>query len=341
MDKPDRNGTIKIQLSGKGQKQKEKQKKKKQPEETPAESKAAQNDMDKKTVPAAEESEFDWILPEQSGSKTDKPLVITTFKDKVEESSVFGAGLKDKAKNSLWNKGAGRLVLSIAVAIAIGIGFTYTVLFLTTQEDGTLPAAVSETVDSAPQKEEPAAAVDEAGKIQPLDVTIVQGGVFSSEEAAVEQSELFNAGGTTAEVIGQDGKFYILFAVSDTIEHAKRLSVEFREAGTDAFWKEMQIGGGIKGLSKADQLALKKAYALYGKTAAALTAMRFNDSADIETVRKEAEALADVKVDSEEMKQLILSLSEAGALLSDETAVGNVQKKLLQFLGQLDQYKSA
>lgn len=185
-----------------------------------------------------------WIVPGGGEEKATidggkKPKKTWTFgKIKPSKKRLFGVGLP--------------VLVALVTGTVFGIIALKMVLFGGTgekvgqQQSGlpTLGAAVSES-EGQPVSKEWAA-------------FMVQGGVYSSKEAAEERVLLLEEDGYSPIILKQSDQWYIYLGTAGSLEDAKQLAVFFNKKGTETFWKEVQFSGKSRqGYTKAEQKAIQ------------------------------------------------------------------------------------
>ena len=349
MDKKNRKHTINVKLNEKPQKNQKAQKKQKAPK--PEDNKQDPIHIAQKETAAANQGgqaaeenkasgEFPWFIPEPSDKKRGVNKKVTFSSDKAEESSIFVGqpkNLKKKSRNRNWRHIL-QFLIAAGIAIIIGLGFTFVVLKITTAEEAkpaALPASAGEA-ESAGNKA-PADAV-----IEPLQIMAVQGGVFSSQEAAAQQSEQFNQQGIPATVLESGNSFYILLFASDSIENAKAISSYFKEQGTDAFWKDFVIEDQEKKLSKENAEVIGHLNHLYEGLARNTSSIMLSSSTGIEEdLKSEAAAIKTEAIADPELKKLaagLIGTIEAEPSDDPQAYALVMQKNVLEYISGLNGY---
>ena len=349
MDKKNRKHTIKVKLNETNQNNQKAHKKQKA--QKPAENKQDPIHIAQKETAAANQGgqaaeenqangEFPWFIPEPSDKKRGVNKKVTFSSDKAEESPIFVGqpkNLKKKTRTRNWRHVL-QFLIAAGIAIIIGLGFTFIVLKITTAEEAkpaAMPASAGEAGDSGQKMAGDAL-------IEPLQVTAVQGGVFSSREAAAQQSEQFNQQGIPATVLETGNSFYILLFASDTIENAKAISSYFKEQGTDAFWKDFVIENQEKKMSTENAELIGQLNQLYEGLAKNASAIMLSSSGGIEEELKSgADAIKKESIADPELKKLAAGLVEAVEAEPSDDPKGtalSMQKSILEYISGLNEY---
>ncbi|MBN8208468.1 hypothetical protein JI666_06910 [Bacillus sp. NTK071] len=192
---------------------------------------------------AAEEKEFEWILPERRDAKKiveirkrhiqkrPRPLFEPTTK-----RSKLPVGRKKKKSPSLTGKPVitiqKKVVASAVFAIVIGLLFGLSLLMVFSGNNATLPA-------NTEQKSIPAST---KGADLSLDLHVVQSGAYETEDAAKEFQLKFKEQGFPATIFKGE-KYYLLIGVSSTVEGQDALGSYFESKGQDVYKKVWTIDG--------------------------------------------------------------------------------------------------
>ncbi len=257
-----------------------------------------------------EEESFEWILPT-------KKIENVTHQEKV-----FVAPKKNKKKSFHFpEKKLRGLLISVFVAILVGSGFGY-IIWETIIEKAE-PVSVIPTPTN--NTNEPVGTTQTDLIVLPaVKVVVVQAGVFSNEESAQALQIELQGQEMSSVVLPANGQYYTIIATSDSLENAKAVSVQFRENGMDAYWKEFNLGG-KKQVSQNEFDLLTGSFALYKQLV--------GDN-DVNTIEESLTALKSNQGDHEAIRAMIEALSTAvEALKGDETGQNaNIQQQLLQYV---------
>ncbi|PAE42184.1 SPOR domain-containing protein [Bacillus sp. 7884-1] len=241
MDKPNRGNTIKIKLNGETQTFSDEPVKKDQESSKDSFTKVITIDEDSSgqdgflETAAAKESideSFDWIIPESSDNDIKEYKVVSSQNPKK------GGKKKPVSFSTFSTKRNGGVFKSILVTavFAILIGTSFGVLML--------KLVISE--NSKPAVTEPA--VEEKGSDKSSETTggksssivigaqtayIVQGGAFSSKDAASGAANEAKGKGAPAQTLTLNDKEFMFLGVADSIETAKQMESHYEANGFD------------------------------------------------------------------------------------------------------------
>ncbi|TYR82264.1 stage II sporulation protein B [Priestia megaterium] len=210
--------------------------------------------------------EFNWILPEPAAF--DEKVVsiedVRNEKKKKEKPVIKRASLSSSPSI------VKRVVTIVLLAIAIGVGFGMFSLKAMTSEQSAEPAVTQSTDSPAvidnPNKEKVLPA-DEAKSeanddkksdiqtkltVEPVDVFIVQAGVFSTKTAAEKESTKLEKNNMASVILRQNNQYALVVGAGTNEASAKQISSYYKEDGQDVYVKSYQIQGGNP-LNKEDE----------------------------------------------------------------------------------------
>lgn len=196
----------------------------------------------KKETAAAEEKidsdEFEWILPEKNMKEVPEfqPAQSIPDSNSKEKNSKIKLS-KYFPKRFTPNKTG--LLISTILAVAIGLGFGLFVLKLVVN-----PENEGALTDAAP-----AVAPDNAGgqgealtaTMPGISAAVVQGGVFSTEEAAQNYSDQFASQGFPTISLNVDEQQFLFIGIAEDMAVAKTIAEDYEARGIDVYAKEFII----------------------------------------------------------------------------------------------------
>jgi stage II sporulation protein B len=241
VDKPNRGNTIKIKLNGESQTFSEEPIKKEQESSNDSFTKVINidedfNDQDVFLETAAAkdsiDESFDWIIPESAGNDIQEYKVVSSQNQKK-------GGKKKSASFTTFsmkrNGGVLKTIIITAVfAILIGTSFGVLMLKLVISENS--KPAVTEPVDVGKGSDKGSEAT--GGKSSSIvlgaqTAFIVQGGAFSTKDAATDGASQAKGIGAPAQTLEMNGKEFLFLGVADSIEAAKQLEGHYEANGFD------------------------------------------------------------------------------------------------------------
>ncbi|MFK2824531.1 hypothetical protein QYG89_02310 [Bacillus sp. B190/17] len=313
MDKPKKSQGVFITIGGK-KKQERKELIVQSLKKGPIESAAAAEEPKK-----AEEEEFQWIFPNETERRDD---VLKQYAP-VEKAAT--------------KRATGKLFIIVISAVLIGVLFGYALVKIITQKEEAPPQAVlkEETVEqkaaapSAPSA--PTSPKTTSAMLLPLEITVVQGGVFSTKDAAASVKQQIKSVGLPAEIVAQNGQYTVLLAVSSTMETAKIVGGVYEQAGVSTYAKQTSVSPaeGLQGEAGKLAALLPVVAEESGKSAAGLSV----DTGKLQEVNDQLKAIkiqANDEASAQLKKLLTAALTEAKS--DQPQAAKTAQEKLLAFL---------
>ncbi|KAB7708614.1 hypothetical protein F9802_00185 [Bacillus aerolatus] len=266
--------------------------------------------------PKKEEEEFQWIFPEETERKED----------------VLEQYVSLKRPAAKWT--AGKLFIIVVSAVLIGLLLGYAMVKVVTQKEEVPPQAILK--EAKVEKEAPAPAAPATPKaagtpLLPVEMAVVQGGVFSTKEAAAVMEKQLASKGLPAEVVTQNDQHIILLAASSTVETAKLIGSTYETAGAAVYAKQTSIAPAENLQETAGELA-----ALFPVIAEESGKKSAGVPADLNKLQEAEQKLQAVNIPSKDetsakLKQLLTeALTEAKS--DQPQAAKAAQEKLLAFL---------
>jgi stage II sporulation protein B len=241
VDKPNRGNTIKIKLNGETKTFSEEPIKKEQESSKDSFTKVIEmeEDFNDQNVfletAAAKDSideSFDWIIPESAENDIQEYKVVSNQNQKK------GGKKKSTSFTTFSMKRNGGMLKSIIVtavfAILIGTSFGALMLKLVISENN--KPAVTEPVVVGKGTDKGSEASGEKGSsivLKAQTAFIVQGGAFSSQDAALDGASQAKGKGAPAQTLAMNGREFMFLGVADSIESAKQLEGHYEANGFD------------------------------------------------------------------------------------------------------------
>ncbi|MFB3165761.1 SPOR domain-containing protein [Neobacillus sp. 179-C4.2 HS] len=273
MDKPNRGNTIKIKLNGESQTFTEEPIKKEQESSKDSFTKVINIDEDFNDqdvfleTAAAKESvdeSFDWIIPESAGNDIQEYKVVSSQNQKK------GGKKKPVSFTTFSMKRNGGVLKSIIVTavFAILIGTSFGVLMLKLVISEYSKPAVTEPVDvgkGSDKGSEATGGTSSAIVLGAQNVFIVQGGAFTTKDAATSAASQAKGKGLPAQTLSMSEKEYLFLGVADSIETAKALGAQYKANGfEDVFSKQLPIAEkNVSDINETEKSFLEAASDIY------------------------------------------------------------------------------
>ncbi len=217
-----------------------------------------------------EEREFEWILPKPNQNKqydkTDSIKTLDDFRNNknplIEPIFVPNKQKKKNYKTSLIKS----FLLAIISAIVIGTSFGLMILQLFAGSQQPMKNGIhhiekvaipneSDLLEEPLENDEgPAGIVT----VSPLNVYLVQGGLFSTEAAITPILNQIKSKGLSGTIVNQDGMYYLFLGIGSTAEAAKIFLTPYEEINNieGAFVKNLLTSerSGTKSVLQAKQM---------------------------------------------------------------------------------------
>ncbi|WP_270583095.1 SPOR domain-containing protein [Bacillus smithii] len=285
---------------------------------------------------SGEENEsFAWVLPEEEVQKMGEDQVF----HKIEYVST-SKGKKKSGKRSVGGKQAASLALSIVSAMIVGIMLGFVIVKVVTNADAGTPV---KQVRSSQQGTVTAKSNKEETLVLPeLSASIVQGGIFSKEEAAQEVLKKVKDKGVPAETFMQDGQYVLLLGTAGSIEDAKKLGSLWKEKKVDVYAKTFTIPERKIQAAKSDTGLVEQYVSLFQLLSAESANIVLNKGADLanrDIIQSDLQKVEKQTPKTTALKTMQKSLLEAGKDIThlskqaDRQKGIDAQEQLLKFIG--------
>lgn len=279
----------------------------------------------------AEDNGFDWILPDDEEAKPPKEYKKINY--------VTGNKKKRKSFKNPFQDSV-NLLMSIIGAVVVGavLGFG-TLKVITTTDGPSTPAATLQdtTAEGNTEGKQSVSAVE----LQDFSTSILQGGVFSSEESLNAMKDSLAGKGLSSASVEKDGQFFLLLGVSGDLETAQSLGAELKEQGVDVFAKDFVFGAKGINASKEEKSLLEKGNGLYNTLAMESSSAMTGGTPDektIQTIQSGVKELEGIKVGQDSIASMKESLVNAGNLAAGMKTPEDAQKVQEELLSYLQHY---
>jgi stage II sporulation protein B len=178
------------------------------------------------------EESFDWIIPEPSENEISEYKFVKPSQSKENKKRK----LKASSITSIRKKGGSfrSVILSILFAVIIGISFGILMLKLVVTDHS--KEATIETTMPVEEAKTPVTSSKVDVHLKGFTAFVVQGGVYSTQEAAKGISNLARSKGAPGEIVEIDGKKFLFLGLADSIGSAKSLGNLYKESGITDIW---------------------------------------------------------------------------------------------------------
>lgn len=293
------------------------------------------------TKEAEEEDEFDWILPEEDP----EPYMIKEYKMANQSSNKktngFGT-IRSKLKHNRSPIFSKPLIMVALFAILVGTSFGLIILNLVKTEK---VIETAEPVIAKPQQNGEEGSSIETLNLEPLEIYVIQGGVFSNPDAAKQLQAEHLQKRVPAQILERDGQAFLYLGVADNIEHAKKMGSQLAEKGVEVFAKSISLDAKtINSLQSDEKRILEVVHTFYeilttGASEGAVSGTI--PDALFESAEKQATVLKAIDREQIKNEQILIiktELENATSQLNDykkqptPEALEKVQQHLLNFL---------
>jgi stage II sporulation protein B len=280
----------------------------------------------------AEEDSFDWVLPDEDPAPKEFKK-INYVQNKKGKKHFSGRQM---------TPGIARLIYTLVGAVAVSLIFGFIILNVITDGEQSIPAVQLQEAGEAENSdgEDTPSASGGTITLESLTASVVQGGVFSTPDAANAEKANLEAKGLPAVLFEMEGSRLLFIGTSGDLEGAKAMGKKLSDENVQVYAKDIVLPEkNIKG-TKADAEFIQKSTAVFaalaGESSNAYTNGKVNEEkmTEINTGMKDLSAL---KV-SESMTGLKEKLAAAGASLqeyqssSELSKLVSAQQSLLSYL---------
>jgi stage II sporulation protein B len=324
VDKPNTGNTIKIKLNGETQNFSEEPIKKEQESSKDSFTKVITIDEDSsgqdgylETAAAKEpiDESFDWIIPESSDNDIKEYKVVSS------QSLKKGGKKKSFSLSTFSTKRNGGVFKSILVtavfAILIGSSLGVLMLKLVISDNSKPAVTVPTVVDKGSDKgSETTGGNSSSIVIGAQTAFIVQGGAFSSKDAASGAANEAKSKGAPAQTVTMNEREFMFLGVADSIETAKQMESHYEANGfDDVLPKQIPIAEKtVSGITEGEKVFLEAVPAIYQQLSKVTSNAILSGSISSEA-SKEVTGLGDrlnqSDLKNEKVKNLNIELSSA------------------------------
>ncbi len=279
-----------------------------------------------------EENGFDWILPDDEPQAPQEYKKINYVGENKKKTKTFKNPFHDSAS----------LLMSLVGAIVVGavLGFG-TLKVITTTEGPSTPVASLEE-DTTSQNNEGKEKLS-AVELKAFSTSVLQGGVFSTEESLKAMKESLSSKGVSSASIKKDGQWFLLLGVSGDVQTAKLLGEELTKQGVEVYAKDFQIEAKGINASSGEKSFLEKANSLYGiiaQESSNQVLMGSTNKSVITSMQASLKELEGIKVQQPAIIEMKKSIENAGKLTANMKSPEEAKKVQGELLTYLENYDS-
>ncbi|WP_285765542.1 hypothetical protein [Peribacillus sp. SI8-4] len=283
---------------------------------------------------ASEEQErqddsFEWILPDET-NENKIVLVPTPPKKKIPKLIGFGASSRKGSEK----RPIKTFLIAVICAVFFGSILGLIAVKTITREKAAVPSAETPISTKAPVEDKKAAV---KGNATQLKTFLVQGGVFSSEDAARQVQKKILEKQVPAEIFKLEDSYYLFLGSAESLASSKELALFLKSYDVDVYWKEINLEA--SGKSQGDEKNLDKMKTVYASLAEISAAKLRGKEATVnrEALKKDLNELKAAKV-SEGLTKMNADLTAAAQSITEfesskkEDELLKAQASLLDFL---------
>lgn len=272
---------------------------------------------------------FEWILPEDSN---ENKIVLIPSPPKKKMPKLIGFGTS--SLKSPDNRPIKAFMIAVMCAVFFGSILGLIAVKTITKEK----AAVSSVGTSIPKGatvEDKKAAANEPGT--QLKTFLVQGGVFSSEDAARQIQKKIVEKQVPAEIFKLEDSYYLFLGSAESLTASKELALFLKSYDVEVYWKEINFEAA--GTSQEEEKTLDKMKAVYTSLAEiSATKLRGKEgTVNGETLKKNLDELKGGQLSpkftkmNDDLTAAAKSINEYETSLNEEKLF-QAQESLLDFL---------
>ncbi|MBD8007419.1 hypothetical protein [Bacillus norwichensis] len=198
------------------------------------------NKAKKETAAAEDRLEndgFDWVLPNKGIPEVPEFQPAQGIPESVEEEKKPKINISKYFQKRFSPNKTG-LLISTILAVAIGLGFGLFVWKLVVNpESSTILTDAAPTVPAESKEKGTALTATMPG----LSAAVVQGGAFSTEEAATSFSDKFTSQGLPSISLNVDEQQFLFIGVTEDLNTAKTWVEDYKASGIDVYAKEFSV----------------------------------------------------------------------------------------------------
>ncbi|RFU71579.1 hypothetical protein D0469_00250 [Peribacillus saganii] len=255
-------------------------------------------------VENADES-FDWILPDHDEASNETAESIFDPELTKKKTGFTFESVKQTKNFSFFKRPLAALFLAVLIGACLGI----IVLKIITAKEEVKETSAS-VVSVVPSEDAPKA----AAAVSSLEAFVVQGGVFSTEEAAKKVLEDIEQKQIPVRVFPLEGKYFLFLGTAPSLEAGKKLSAYYKGFQLDVYWKPVTLDYSNK-MTSQDQELLHSLSSVYKDMTSIVTSRMLQEDPGIKP--DEYQGIL-TSLNKEEMKNKQLKDMYKQLVLADE-----------------------
>ncbi|RIW37696.1 hypothetical protein D3H55_03765 [Bacillus salacetis] len=259
----------------------------------------------------AEDDSFDWVLPDEDPAPKEFKKINYVQNKK---------GKKPFRRGEI-TPGIARLIYTLVGAVAVSLIFGFIILNVITDGEQSIPAVQLQEAgeDGKSGSKDTPSASGGTIKLESLSASVVQGGVFSTEDAANAEKTNLEAKGLPTVLFEMEGSRLLFIGTSGDLEGAKAMGKKLSAENVQVYAKDIVLPEkSIKG-TKADGEFIQKSTAVFaalaGESSNAYTSGKVN-----------AETMTEINAGIKELSDLKVSEGITGLKGKLEAAAKGLQE---------------
>ncbi|MBK5484191.1 hypothetical protein JFV29_20330 [Peribacillus sp. TH16] len=268
---------------------------------------------------------FEWILPDDS-IENKVVLVPAPKKKKMPKLIGFGTG----TLNSPDKRPIKPFLIAVICAVFFGSILGLIAVKTITKEKAADTSVETSIKTASPAEDTKPETMEQGAQLKTF---LVQGGVFSSEDAAKQIQKKIIEKQVPAEIFKLEDSYYLFLGSAESLTASKELALFLKSYDVDVYWKEINFEAASKSQKDEETLdTMKAVYSSLAETSA--TKLRGKETTvNEETLKKNMEKLKGENLSSE-LSQMNNNLSAAAKLIT-EYETSKKEEYLLQAQGSL------
>ncbi|MGE6375576.1 hypothetical protein [Peribacillus muralis] len=285
---------------------------------------------------ASEEQEqqdesFEWILPDEMN---ENKIVLVPSPPKKKMPKLIGFGASSRKGSG--NRPIKTFLIAVICAVFFGSILGLIAVKTITREKAAVPSVETPISTKAPVEDKKAAVKEKGNQLKTF---LVQGGVFSSEDAAKQIQKKILEKKVPAQIFKAEDSYYLFLGSAESLASSKELALFLKSYDVDVYWKEIDLEGSVK--NEGDEQTLDKMKNVYASLSEISAAKLRGKEATVnrEALKKNLNELKTAKV-STELSKMNADLSAAAESIA-EFELSKKEDKLLQAQGSLLEFLSS
>jgi stage II sporulation protein B len=258
---------------------------------------------------AAEEDSFDWVLPDEDPAPKEFKK-INYVQNKKGKKQFGGRQI---------TPGIARIIYTLVGAVAVSLIFGFIILNVITEGEQSIPAVqLQEAGDTNTNDADKPSASGGAVTLESFNASVLQGGVYTTEESANAMKVSLEAKGIPTVIIEMEGSRFLFIGTAGDLEGAKAMGKKLSAQNVEVYAKDIVLPEKNFEGTKADADFIKKSKAVFAAIAAESSNAYTNGTIG-------EEKMAEISALLKDLSALKVSEKITGLKENLETASSNLQ----------------